>query len=79
MFFTQTKLNVLVLLLATLISNNVCSTSPQVNDNSLPIILVSVEPLYEIVSSLSHGIVKPRVIYLNFHDRHKPLSPWRSF
>ena len=41
---------------------------------SQPNIVVSVEPLYEIVSTLSHGIVQPQVIYLNYNDRHKALS-----
>lgn len=39
-----------------------------------PNIIVSVEPLYEVVSSLSHGVVKPEVIYLNFSDIKQPLS-----
>ncbi|MCW8931807.1 MAG: metal ABC transporter substrate-binding protein [Gammaproteobacteria bacterium] len=43
-----------------------------------PRIVVSVEPLYEIVSTLSHGIVKPQVIYLNFNDRYKVLSNWQK-
>ncbi|MCP3853085.1 MAG: zinc ABC transporter substrate-binding protein [Gammaproteobacteria bacterium] len=78
MCFKRTNLNFLILLLATLISNGILFNSSQANDNTSPIILVSVEPLYEIVSSLSHGIVKPKVIYLNFHDRYKPLSPWQK-
>ncbi|WP_198263557.1 metal ABC transporter solute-binding protein, Zn/Mn family [sulfur-oxidizing endosymbiont of Gigantopelta aegis] len=37
-------------------------------------IIVSVEPLYEIVATLSHGINKPEVIYSNFNERQTPLS-----
>ena len=39
-----------------------------------PVIVVSIEPLYEVVSTLSHGVVKPEVIYLNFNDINQPLS-----
>ena len=42
-----------------------------------PKIVVSIEPLYEIVSSLSHGIVKPHVVYLNLSDIHKPLTAYQ--
>ncbi len=37
-------------------------------------IVVSIEPLYEIVSSLSHGINKPQVVYLNFNALAQPLD-----
>lgn len=43
-----------------------------------PNIIVSIEPLYEVVSSLSHGVVKPEVIYLNFSDIKQPLSAWQQ-
>ena len=39
-----------------------------------PNIVVSIEPLYEVVASLSHGVVRPDVVYLNFNDISKPLS-----
>ena len=39
-----------------------------------PNIVVSIEPLYEMVSTLSHGVVKPEVIYFNFSDIKQPLS-----
>lgn len=43
-----------------------------------PNIIVSIEPLYELVSSLSHGVVKPEVIYINFSDIKQPLSSWQQ-
>ncbi|MDX2507620.1 MAG: metal ABC transporter substrate-binding protein [Gammaproteobacteria bacterium] len=43
-----------------------------------PNIVVSIEPLYEIVSSLSHGVVKPEVIYLNFSEIKQPLTAWQQ-
>lgn len=46
--------------------------------SSQPQILVSVEPLYEIVAALCHGIVKPQVIYINFNERHQALSQWQK-
>ena len=39
-----------------------------------PKIVVSIAPLYEIISSLSHGIVKPQVIYLNLRELKQPLN-----
>ncbi len=57
---------------------NTLSFSPDKPPPDKPLIVVSVEPLYEIIASLSHGIVKPRVIYLNYHDRYEPLSSWQK-
>jgi ABC-type Zn uptake system ZnuABC Zn-binding protein ZnuA len=39
-----------------------------------PKILVSVEPLYEIVATLSHRISKPDVLYTHFNERQQVLS-----
>jgi len=41
-------------------------------------IVVSIEPLYEIVSSLSYGVVKPEVMYMNLSDILLPLSNWQQ-
>jgi len=43
-----------------------------------PNIVVSIEPLYELVSSLSHGVVSPEVIYMNFSDIKQPLTDWQK-
>lgn len=39
-----------------------------------PDIVVSIEPLYEIVSSIAHQVVRPEVVYLTLNDIKKPLS-----
>jgi len=39
-----------------------------------PKIVVSIKPLYEIVSSLSHNIAKPEVIYLHINETQMALS-----
>ena len=61
-------------------SNDTQNYQPLINQNTLPAprIIVSVEPLYEIVAALSHGIVKPQVIYLNYNDRYNSLSDWQK-
>ncbi len=46
--------------------------------SSKPKIVVSVEPLYELVATLSHGIVKPQIIYQNINERSKDLSNWQK-
>ncbi len=39
-----------------------------------PNIVVSIEPLYEIVASIAHQVVRPDVVYLNMSDIQKPLT-----
>ena len=39
-----------------------------------PAIVVSIEPLYEIVSSIAHQVVKPDVIYTTLAETQRPLS-----
>ncbi len=45
-----------------------------VSNNPLPNIVVSIEPLYEIVASIAHQVVRPDVVYLNMSDIQKPLT-----
>lgn len=90
MFFKQIMLNLLLLFVCfSVVMNGALAeqenTLEQATNTKLadpllsqPNIVVSVEPLYEIVSTLSHGIAKPQVIYLNFNDRHKALSAWQK-
>ena len=48
--------------------------SEPVSNNPLPNIVVSIEPLYEIVASIAHQVVRPDVVYLNMSDIQKPLT-----
>ena len=48
--------------------------SGPVSNNLLPNIVVSIEPLYEIVASIAHQVVRPEVLYLNMSDIQKPLT-----
>ncbi len=41
---------------------------------TLPNIVVSIEPLYEIVASIAHQVVRPEVLYLNMSDVQQPLT-----
>jgi len=54
--------------------SNVQAMAIEEEQTTKPKIVVSIEPLYEIISSLSHGIVKPQVIYLNLNEIKQPLS-----
>lgn len=84
MLFRQKILNVLkattpsiglIIVMSVFVMNNVVADE---NNLQPAVIVVSVEPLYEIVSTLSHGIVKPKVIYLNYNDRNNSLSQWQK-
>ena len=44
------------------------------SNKPLPNIVVSIEPLYEIVASIAHQVVRPNVVYLNMSDIQKPLT-----
>ena len=48
--------------------------SGTVSNNPLPNIVVSIEPLYEIVASIAHQVIRPEVVYLNMSDIQKPLT-----
>jgi ABC-type Zn uptake system ZnuABC Zn-binding protein ZnuA len=39
-----------------------------------PKIVVSIEPLYEVLATLSHGVATPEVVYTHFNDIVQPLS-----
>ena len=78
MLSKQKMLNVVIFFFCFFIVNNVLSSDEFNKKKRTPKIVVSVEPLYEIVSTLSHGIVKPQVIYLNYNDRREPLSVWQK-
>ena len=43
-----------------------------------PKIVVSIEPLYEVLASLSHAIAQPEVVYAHFKDIDQPLSAWQK-
>lgn len=58
-----------------LINQSIDQTAAQIKK---PNIVVSIEPLYEIVSSLSYGVVKPEVVYMNLSDILLPLSNWQQ-
>lgn len=79
MLTKQKRLNYVILFFYFFIVSDVFSNDDQNNESiRTPKIVVSVEPLYEIVSTLSHRIAKPQVIYLNYNDRIKPLSVWQE-
>ena len=81
MLFKQKMLTVRLLFLCFSVVMSVVNNFVHANEltpHSAPKIVVSIEPLYEIVATLSHGIVKPQVIYLNFNDRNKSLLPWQK-
>ncbi len=69
--FIQALIAILFFLTAGLLTAN---AETQEISSEPPAIVVSIEPLYEIVSSIAHQVVKPDVIYTTLAETQRPLS-----